>query len=69
MLMEPASSDLIDTMASDGRQVRTALEQNADLLRKVGNEIDQRIRDTGEDYMAATLEVAKKYEEELERLM
>jgi len=47
----------------------TMLEKNPDLMKKIGEEIDRRVKKGGENQMKATMEVMKKYRNELAELM
>lgn len=44
------------------------VEKNPDLFKKIGEEIDRRVKKGGENQMKATMEVMKKYREELAAL-
>ncbi|XKT75045.1 MAG: hypothetical protein ACJKSS_02660 [Patescibacteria group bacterium UBA2103] len=45
------------------------IEKNPDLFKKIGEEIDHRVKKGGEDQMKASIEVMKKYQAELQELM
>jgi hypothetical protein len=44
------------------------VQKNPDLFKKIGEEIDHRVKKGGEDQMKASIEVMKKYREELQKL-
>jgi len=50
-------------------QILGMLEKDPELMRKIGEEIDRRVKKGGESQVKATLEVMKKYRTELAALM
>ncbi|MBL1434394.1 hypothetical protein COB87_002420 [Candidatus Wolfebacteria bacterium] len=44
------------------------VQKNPDLFKKIGEEINQRVKKGGEDQMKASIEVMKKYQKELQEL-
>ena len=49
-------------------QILALVEKNPDLFKKIGEEVDRRVKG-GENQMKASMEVMKKYREELSGLM
>lgn len=45
------------------------VEKNPELFKKIGEEVDRRVKKGGEPQMKATMEVMKKYRTELAELM
>ncbi len=60
-------SDL-ETAEEQKKHILTMIGDNAGLLEKIGEEIEQLSKENGGNEMEATLEVAEKYKEELEKL-
>lgn len=50
-------------------QILALVEKNPDLFKKIGEEVDRRVKKGGENQMKATMEVMKKYRDELSGLM
>lgn len=50
-------------------QIMALVSKNPDLFKKIGEEVDRRVKKGGENQMKATMEVMKKYREELAGLM
>ncbi len=44
------------------------VQKNPDLFKKIGEEVDRRVKKGGEPQMKATMEVMKKYRNELAEL-
>jgi len=44
------------------------VQKNPDLFKKIGEEVDRRVKKGGENQMKATVEVMKKYRDELQAL-
>ena len=49
-------------------QIMTLVSKNPDLFKKIGEEVDRRVKKGGENQMKATMEVMKKYRAELAEL-
>ncbi|MBU2103583.1 hypothetical protein KKD81_02000 [Patescibacteria group bacterium] len=49
-------------------QILALVEKNPELFKKIGEEVDRRVKG-GDNQMKATMEVMKKYREELSGLM
>ena len=57
-----------DMPEAQREQILALVEKNPDLFKKIGEEVDRRVKG-GENQMKATMEVMKKYREELSGLM
>ncbi len=57
-----------DMPEAQREQILTLVEKNPDLFKKIGEEVDRRVKG-GENQMKASMEVMKKYREELSGLM
>jgi len=53
-----------DMPEAQREQILTLVEKNPDLFKKIGEEVDRRVKG-GENQMKASMEVMKKYREEL----
>lgn len=47
----------------------TMIEKNPDLFKKIADEIQKKMKNENKEQMAATMEVMKKYQDELRTLM
>lgn len=57
-----------DVPEAQREQILALVEKNPDLFKKIGEEVDRRVKG-GENQMKASMEVMKKYREELAGLM
>ena len=57
-----------DMPEAQREQILALVEKNPDLFKKIGEEVDRRVKG-GENQMKASMEVMKKYREELAGLM
>lgn len=57
-----------DVPKEQQEQLIGMIEKNPDLFKKIGDEIQHRVKG-GEDQMKASMEVMKKYQKELQELM
>ncbi len=57
-----------DVPEAQREQMLTMVEKNPELFKKIGEEIERRTK-SGEPQMKASMEVMKKYREELSTLM
>ncbi len=57
-----------DVPEAQQEQILALVEKNPDLFKKIGEEVDRRVKG-GENQMKASMEVMKKYREELAGLM
>lgn len=58
-----------DVPAAQRDQILMLLEKDPTLMKKIGDEIERRVKKGGEDQMKASMEVMKKYRAELAELM
>jgi len=58
-----------DVPKEQQEQIMALVQKNPDLFKKIGEEIDRRVKKGGENQMKATMEVMKKYRAELQDLM
>ncbi len=58
-----------DVPEAQREQIMALVEKNPDLFKKIGEEVDNRVKKGGENQMKATMEVMKKYRNELSGLM
>lgn len=57
-----------DMPEAQREQILALVEKNPELFKKIGEEVDRRVKG-GENQMKASMEVMKKYREELAGLM
>lgn len=57
-----------DMPEAQREQILALVEKNPDLFKKIGEEVDRRVKG-GENQMKASMEVMKKYREELSGLV
>ena len=57
-----------DVPQAEQDKIFTMLEKNPDLFQKIAVEVQEEMK-KGRDQMAATMEVVKRYEEELKKLV
>lgn len=69
LLKQVAKQKLKDMPEGQREQMLAMIEKNPELFKKIGEEIDRRVKKGGEPQMKATMEVMKKYREELQSLM
>ena len=69
MVRQVAKQKLKDVPEGQREQILALLERDPELMKKVGEEIDRRVKKGGEPQMKATMEVMKKYKTELAALM
>ncbi len=60
---------LKDVPEAQREQIMTLVTKNPELFKKIGEEIDRRVKKGGEAQMKATMEVMKKYRAELSEMM
>ena len=58
-----------DVPEAQREQMMALVQKDPDLFKKIGEEVDRRVKKGGEDQMKATMEVMKKYRTELSGLM
>lgn len=69
LLKQVAKQKLKDMPEAQRDQMLAMIEKNPELFKKIGEEIERRTKKGGEPQMKATMEVMKKYREELQALM
>ena len=69
LLKQVANFKLKDAPAGQREQIMAMLEKDPELMKKVGEEIDRRVKKGGENQMKATMEVMKKYRTELAAIL
>ncbi len=69
IIRQIAKHKLKDVPEGQREQLLAMLEKNPDLMKKVGEEIDRRVKKGGESQMKATMDVMKKYRAELAEAM
>ncbi len=69
LLKQAMKWKLKDMPAAQQEQIMTLVQKNPELFKKIGEEVDRRVKKGGEDQMKATMEVMKKYRSELAALM
>ncbi len=57
-----------DVPAEQQEKMIEMVQKNPDLFKKIGEEINHRVKKGGEDQMKASIEVMKKYQKELQEL-
>lgn len=62
-------SKLKDVPAAQREQIMNLVTKDPELFKKIGEEIDRRVKKGGEPQMKATMEVMKKYKSDINRLM
>lgn len=68
-LRQMMKSKLKDVPEAQREQIMTLVTKNPELFKKIGEEVDRRVKKGGEPQMKATMEVMKKYRQELGDLM
>ncbi len=58
-----------DVPEEQREQILTLVKKNPELFKKIGEEVDRRVKKGGENQMKATMEVMKKYRSELQEVM
>ena len=58
-----------DVPEGQREQMLTLIEKNPELMQKIAEEIERRTKKGGEPQMKATMEVMKKYQNELRELL
>jgi len=68
VLRQVMRAKLKDVPKEQQEMIMTMVQKNTDLFKKIGEEIDRRVKKGGENQMKATMEVMKKYRSELQGL-
>jgi DNA-binding phage protein len=58
-----------DVPEDQREQIMTLVKKDPELFKKIGEEVDRRVKKGGEPQMKATMEVMKKYRTELAAIM
>ena len=69
VLRQVMRAKMKDVPKEQQEQILTLVQKNPELFKKIGEEIDRRVKKGGENQMKATMEVMKKYRAELQDLM
>lgn len=69
LLRQVAKWKLKDVPEAQREQILAFMEKDPELMKKIGEEIDRRVKKGGEPQMKATMEVMKKYRTELAAIM
>ena len=69
LLRQVAKSKLKGMPEGQREQLLSMLEKDPELMKKIGEEIERRTKKGGEPQMKATMDVMKKYRNELAALM
>ena len=65
LIRQVMKSKLKDVPEAQREQIMKLVSKNPDLFKKIGEEIDRRVKGGGESQMKATMTVMKKYRSEL----
>jgi len=69
LIRQVMKSKLKDVPEAQREQIMQLVSKNPELFKKIGEEIDRRVKKGGEQQMKATMEVMKKYRNELSGLV
>lgn len=69
LIKKVVESKLKDVPEAQREQILALVTKNPELFKKIGEEIDRRVKGGGEPQMKATMEVMKKYRAEISALM
>jgi hypothetical protein len=69
LIKKVVESKLKDVPEAQREQILALVTKNPELFKKIGEEIDRRVKGGGEPQMKATMEVMKKYRAEISKLM
>lgn len=69
LLEQVAKHKMKDVPVAQQELMMTLLKKNPELFKKIGEEIDRRVKKGGESQMKAGMDVMKKYRPELQALM
>lgn len=68
LLRQMMKAKMKDVPEAQREQIMQLVTKNPDLFKKIGEEVDRRVKKGGEPQMKATMEVMKKYRKELSEL-
>ena len=69
LLRQVAKWKMKDVPEGQREQLLSMLEKDPELMKKIGEEIERRVKKGGEPQMKATMEVMKKYRVELASML
>ncbi|MDB5265854.1 MAG: hypothetical protein JWM39_567 [Parcubacteria group bacterium] len=69
ILQQAMKMKMKDVPPEQRDQLMALVQKDPELFKKIGEEVDRRVKKGGEDQMKATMEVMKKYRTELSQLM
>lgn len=69
LLRQVMRAKMKDVPAAQQEQIIALVQKDPELFKKIGEEIDRRVKKGGENQMKASMEVMKKYKAELSGLM
>lgn len=69
LLKQAMKHKMKDVPEAQREQIMALVQKDPELFKKIGEEVDRRVKGGGEDQMKATMEVMKKYRAELAGLM
>lgn len=69
LLKQVAKQKMKDVPEGQREQILAFLEKDPQLMKKIGEEIERRVKKGGEPQMKATMEVMKKYRTEIAAIM
>ena len=68
-LRQMMKAKMKDVPEAQREQIMALVKKDPDLFKRIGEEVDRRVKKGGEPQMKATMEVMKKYRKELSGLM
>ena len=68
-LRQMMKAKMKDVPEAQREQIMKLVQKNPELFKKIGEEIDRRVKKGGEQQTKATMEVMKKYRQELSHIM
>jgi hypothetical protein len=69
VLRQVMRAKMKDVPKEQQEQIMALVQKDPELFKKIGEEIDRRVKKGGENQMKASMEVMKKYRSELQALM
>jgi hypothetical protein len=69
ILQQAMKLKMKDMPVAQRDQLMALVQKDPELFKKIGEEVDRRVKKGGEEQMKATMEVMKKYRTELATLM
>ncbi len=68
LMKKMLASQMKGVPQAEQEKIFTMIEKNPDLFQKIGSEVQEEMK-KGKDQMAATMEVVKRYESDLKKLV